>query len=299
MATINYEKVLEDAKKSYEEKGYTPIHKFVFDPVNSIFPSDKTRQAYVKVMYCKQCQNCEAYKAGKCYEINNVSFNHCPFYTCFIYDGVTKRSKYYYSFINTAKKVFEISDNSIVRRLYRLNNTSLIGDGNYIYLNLSHLNNYVNPIIEELGIIREHFIPVENFTPETVQKLLNFKPKALMGGTITTYAENDLPQFVRDLRIYFPDLYDKVVKDTNYVNMEHRISFVGKKAYLKTLKPGKVKFNYKIWEWNGEKLCIKGKNFDGNLEDDELIELTPKENTCVEIIDNDTVDETKTRFREM
>ena len=55
--TKDYIKIFEDAKKSYEEKGYTPIHKFLFDPSNSIFKSDKTRPAYVKIIYCNQCNN--------------------------------------------------------------------------------------------------------------------------------------------------------------------------------------------------------------------------------------------------
>lgn len=297
--TKDYTKIFEDAKKSYEEKGYTPIYKFLFDSSNSIFKSDKTRPAYVKILYCNQCNNCEAYKAGKCIEINNVCSNHCPFYKQYYYEGVTRRSKSYFTFLNSARQVFAISSDIITRRLYRLNNTSPVGDGSYIYLHLDHLDNYVNPICKELEIVRGNFIPTQNFTPEVVQKLLEYRPQALFGGEITTYRESNLPQFVRDLRVYFPDLYNQVVKNTSYADIEHRIDFKGKKAILKTLKPGKVKFNYKTWEWNGEKLCIKGKAFDTTLEEDELIELTPKENTVVEIIDNDTVDELKTRFREM
>lgn len=294
---INYKDRFEGAKKSFESKGYKPIHIFLFDPAHSIFKEDKNRREYIKVIWCNQCEKCEAYKNGKCFMLNSYTIKKCPFAKTYYEEGFTRRSKSYYSFLSAAENVFNISDFKISSRLSSLDHTCSIGDGSYIHLRLHHLQNYVNPIAYELGMEEKYFIPASNFTPETVKKLLNYRPQALMGGEIKSYIKEDLPQFIRDLKLYFPDLYNSAVDGTGYGSLIEQISYEGRKAYVKTLLPGKVKLSFNVWDWNGEKMTIRGSNFSACLNDNELIELTPTDLTVVEVLDNTTVSPLETKFK--
>ncbi len=228
-AVIDYKEKFEWAKQSLESRGYKPIHIYLFNPINSIFTEDKNKREHINILWCNQCDKCEAYKNGRCFMINNLTFKRCPFSKKYYEEGVTKRSKSFSSFITAAENVFNISEDKITRKLNPLRHTSLIGDGSYVYLHLHHLDNYVNPIAHSLGMENEYFIPTSNFTPETVKKLLNYRPQALVEGEIKTYVREYLPQFVRDLKLYFPELYKSAVDGSGYGSLIEKISYVSKK----------------------------------------------------------------------
>ena len=78
-----------------------------------------------------------------------------------------------------------------------------------------------------------------------------------------------------------------------------KIDFRGQKAYLKTLLPGKVKYSTKAWDWDGKVLSAKAKDvmtWSSECDEEEIVTMIPSENSIVEIIDNDTVDEDKVRL---
>lgn len=95
----------------------------------------------------------------------------------------------------------------------------------------------------------------------------------------------------RDFFEYLTETFE-IVK-----SLSEEISVVGQKAYLLTLKPGQVDLIAKfgttlksssIAEWTGEKLIVDFENKDTDFS---KIEIYPKENMIVKIVDVSTFDE--------
>lgn len=127
-----------------------------------------------------------------------------------------------------------------------------------------------------------------------LQKLEDMKPYAMVGGEIESYQKKAVPQFCYQLKRNIPDLYQQVVEIYPEIqNLIENINYVGKKAKVKTLLPGKVKLSSDILDWNGDMLKAKGKQISWWGLHDEEVTIIPDDNTVVEICDNETVmDET-------
>ena len=51
-----------------------------------------------------------------------------------------------------------------------------------------------------------------NFTSEFIVELINYRPRAMMGGEITSYQREEVPKFCSQLKRYMPDMSEKVKK---------------------------------------------------------------------------------------
>lgn len=77
----------------------------------------------------------------------------------------------------------------------------------------------------------------------------------MFGGEIESYQKKAVPQFCYQLKRNIPDLYQQVVEIYPEIqNLIENINYVGKKAKVKTLLPGKVKLSSDILDWNGDML---------------------------------------------
>lgn len=263
------------------------IEAHIYDPVNFIFKRPANERASFIYKTCTNFENCDAYKNGKCV-LNNTFSYYCPYGKVHKEEGYTKKARNYYTWINKKKEQYKEEIANSIKNAEK--GTVKIGD--YIYLGrLEHLHNYVNSIDEELEIKNKYFLPIKNFTIENIKKLLNFQPCALMGGIITSYQEKNIPQFIIDLKFNFPNIWDELVKQNPKLSSQvENIDYIGKKAYVKTLAPGKVKFSIYEIEWNGEVLYSKDGRDIGMFEFQNcLVEITPTDKTAVEIADNNTV----------
>ena len=271
---------------------YKCINVSIYDPANSIFKSSKNDKARVTYLFCNNCENCEAYQNKKCFLRNGLYGMFCPYGKRTKEEGYTSRARNYYSKISSWKNRYENVGNT----LSQVNNLCEIGD--YIFLPLDHLKNYVNSIDKEMGICEEHLIPKENFTVENIIKLINYVPRALFDNSPIYSYQEQIPEFIRQLKKKYPELYKLVLKEKPSIEVyTQNIDYTKKKALVKTLKPGEVVLLNKIVNWDGEyiftnekDMCIFG------LNDNEIVRITPTDNTIVEIYDNDTVDEEKTVF---
>lgn len=165
--------------------------------------------------------------------------------------------------------------------------------GEYVFLDIPHIDNYVNPIVNDNEWYNSQYIKKEFFTIDFIKELIGYKPIALFNRKeITDFQEKILPSFLRELKIFNEDLYKEAIKGSRFDKEE--INYTGLKAKLKTLKPGKVKYRLDISEeifyWDGKEL-IKEKE----LRDGSTIVIRPSEKVIVKIIDNNTVTE-KTEF---
>lgn len=162
--------------------------------------------------------------------------------------------------------------------------------GDYVYLNLPHLINYSNSIRDNNFFIDNDLIKRENFTPEFIVELINYQPRALMGGIISSYQTESVPKFCTQLKRYLPDMYEKVKKIYSEIdNLIENINYIGKRAKLITLLPGEVKLSTNVLQWDGKLLHAKGSHLLFWKMKDEDVTIIPTDKTVVEIYDNTTV----------
>lgn len=266
-------------------ENYILINFTYYDPRNSLFKSSKSDREEVKVYTCNNSENCDAYKRNKCVMLNGLFSHSCPYGKIKREEGYTKAARRCGELIRKRKDEYE----DIAYSKSVLKFVCYIGD--YVFLPLPHLINYSNSIRDRSffkgggDIIRK-----EDFTPEFIVELLKFKPRALMGGEITSYQKVEIPKFCSQLKRYMPDMFEKVKKI--YPEIENRIKDIDyrdKYAKVVTLLPGKVKLSTKIVEWDGSVIRAKGDQLTFWGLSKETVIITPDESTYVQIVDNATV----------
>jgi len=267
--------------------GYKLINVYVFNPA---FKEVKARCEFT---YCNNSDNCEMYKNGKCvnqrYMLCSIL---CPHAKRNIEEGFTKRASKFYSWQDDKKKQYaEFLDKITIE------NSKLSLCGDYVFLPYPHYKNYVNPLD---FIVNEHFCKLEDFTVDNIKTLLTFRPRALMGGEITDYQKIHAPKFIQHLKEEMPEKYrelKEIFPELMKIYKDIETNYVGRKAYIKTLKIGAEIFNKGKFIWNGEKLISENFNsafipFDIKIG---RLELIPEDNSTVEITDNAQVDK-NTKF---
>lgn len=222
--------------------------------------------------------------------LNTFRGYYDPYFKVEKITGFTRRAKNYGKLNNEMKKQYP----ELERKLTNVS-SMLMDYVDYIYISLPYLDNYVNPLTNDKEIfLNENFIYKEKFTPEFVKTLVEYVPRALMGGEITSYRKEELPKFLSELRLSFPELYKEVLAISDVAKtLVDDITYAGKEAYLYTLNSGdvEVKINIidkQVFYWDGNTLTNEVEIAFGNLLSQTI---TPNKDTIVKIVSNDTVNE--------
>lgn len=229
-------------------------------------------------------------KGGKIVCLNMFRGYLDPYFKIVTTEGFTRRAKNYGKLKSKMLKKYP----ELERKLTGVS-SSIMDYGEYVYIDLPYLDNYVNPLTEDKEtFLNTNFIYKEKFTPDFVKKLIEFVPRALMGGIIESYRRKDVPKFLGELKLTYPEIYQEVLSISNVAkSLVDEISYIGKKAYLKTLSNGEVEVELNILDkqkfyWDGKTLTNKLEMSDGNILSQSI---TPNENTIVKIISDSTVNE--------
>lgn len=268
---------------------WKPINFTYFDPANSVFKTNKNDKNRYTVYSCCNSENCDAYKRSKCLMLNGLWGQSCPYGKRYSEEGYTPRAKSYYSFLANAKEKY----GDVSYKLKELNFVCTIGD--YVFIPMYYLDNMENPFKK----INKGLILKEQFNKSLIIELFNHVPLTFLGGVpIQAYKKDELPKFATQLKRYYPDLFAEVTQEFPEINNYVKdINYKDKYAYVKSLLPGKVKFSIYEVDWDGTNLTGKTRDFGiFDLEDAQVI-IQPDDNTCVKIVDNNTVTE-ETRFRD-
>ena len=275
-----------------------------YDPAHSIFKGTSKDREYVKIFYCDRKDECTAYQHGTCVLLNGLWGHGCPNGRVQKIEGYTKYASKYGDLLYKYKTQYK--DQCYALELIK--HVECLG--NYWYLNLPWLDCTHNARFKfddekareyqcsmtnyfKERIVDENLVKAEDFTVEFITRLLDFRPTSYMAGVITDYADKKLPQFCYDLRKYYPSIYEEVkAVRPDIEGLANQVTFKGKRAKLLTLNPGKVKVNTMTFDWDGKQIITTADKAHmwGNLKD-ACVTIVPTENSVVEIIDDNTVND--------
>lgn len=272
---------------------YIPINFTYYDPRNSLFKAGKSDRERVTLYTCSNSENCDACKRNKCVMLNGLYSHSCPYGQIKREEGYTKAARRCGELVRKRKD--EYKDVEFAKGDLKF--VCYIGD--YVYLPLPHLINYSNSIRDKSFFKGDgDIIKKGDFTPEFIVELLKYRPRALMGGEITSYQKKEVPKFCTQLKRYMSNMFEAV--KNIYPEIEERIEDIDyrdKYAKIITLLPGKVKLSTDIVEWDGSVIRAEGSQISFWHLTKEPVVITPDESTYVQIVDNATVTD-DTEFRD-
>ena len=236
-----------------------PISRFVFDPSTSLFKQSKSEPATCETIWCK-LENCPLAEAGTCMWKPVLGWTRCPYGRIQAEKGPTRRSSKFYSWIREKKAQYP----DVPNLGYPAMKMAFIGE--YVYLPYSHMDmNEEVPFLARSGVFAhgQCLIPQEHWTLDTVLKILDFRPQALMGGEIVSYQQKEIPLFLMHLREY--DMWESLIAARPELNTAP--NYVGRKALLRTLtypitwtaRSSQNEYPV-IWTWDGKRVSTTSKD---------------------------------------
>lgn len=211
----------------------------------------------MEAFICEYPGECPMYAAGKCV-CENLIFGwiKCPHSKFIKNEGATKRAK---SFGEAASRWRERYSTDI-----RIENKKISRCGDYIYLPYPYLCVLGVYKFDE-ALVNDNFIPADRFDVKMVNKIINHHPHSLMGGEITSFQEKEVPKFIQHLAEFSPELFEEYKR--TYPEQAERFNavcknYVGRKAYLYTMRDGTYFFDCHRMKWTKENGFIVCENYD-------------------------------------
>lgn len=208
-------------------------------------------------------------------------------------EGFTRRAKNFGKLVRPYEENYPELKNNVSSIKHNL---KIYGD--YVFIRMAFLDNLRNPFKADNFFETYNFIKLENFTVPNILKLLDFHPQAMFGGEITDYQNKEIPMFLHELKVEFPEIYQQLVECSNKVKeFNDSITYIDKTAYLSTLSPGQVELrlgfiDQQLFYWDGNVLSNKITAYDKS-QIEQIIK--PSADTTVTIKDDSTVN-SNTKF---
>ena len=242
---------------------------------------------------CSNSDNCGLYARGECAWLGVFGWQRCPYGKPWEEDGYTKRAGAYGKWIRERKEKYKDQLNKL--DLYR---RMLAKVGDYIFLPYAHMTtNEKIPFLAAGGFFAKEncFLPEVDFTIENIISICEFKPYAMMGGEITSYQAEVVPEFIKHLSEQMPDIFAKLCEQYERAkSIEASYSNVGRKALLRTinLDVKLVDCHGAEWIWDGEYLTSYNSKASFVLvKRFSEMRIKPKENSVITITDDEQVNE--------
>lgn len=266
------------------------IKAWVWNPANSLFKRKKSEKAVGHIISCRCPEKCALYAKGNC-----VAFdNHCPYGNRSCVVGFSRMALKFNAWINNFK---EIHKEAYAANITQPKKLEYFMDLVYVPIAYWNLNERIE-FVDGKGVFTSSkpIIKRVHFNAQLISKeILNFKPRALFGGIITDFQQEEVPKFLIWLKQLDPVLYEEV----KVLNPEHpaftNITNVGRRAILQTLNPNVGTFtdiHGGVWTWDGEYLYSKNSHFAFALieyRETEECRLKPNKNVIVKVSDDTQV----------
>lgn len=261
---------------------------------NNFFSGKKDREFITKV-FITDPKGEEILKNGKVACLANVGlFDRArdPYFKIAKQHGFTPRAKKHGELkYNMLEKHSDLKD-----KLSGIDSV-ILDYGDYVYINLAYIDNYVNSIVENNpAFSNKNFVFKEHFNVHFLESLINYNPLTLIDrAPIKDYQSKNVPRLLMAVKNQFPKLYKELLNVSDKAKeIDSQITYVGKSAKLSTLKPGKVELRLyfterEIFDWDGKQLSREAKSY-GNEFFTQII--IPKDDLVVIVKDDAAVCET-------
>ncbi|WP_417200979.1 hypothetical protein [Sutterella wadsworthensis] len=221
---------------------------------------DGSRGARLRAEYiaCDRAEECSLYKSGKCFNVTTLFGLRCPIGTMWSVDGGMKQSK---AFRNMQVQVR--ADPLYAKLKYPYHEQiGRIGDDAFLgvlHIRIEDQNGRLNVSDPGFGNNRV-VVKRDTLTPENLNRICAYQPRAFMGGVITSYQEETVPNFLHQLSLLFPDEYAALIAEyPEYA--EKKPNFIGRIAKLATCNPAcEYKDGGSVFRFDGDWLicdCYK------------------------------------------
>jgi hypothetical protein len=256
----------------------TTISAWVYDPTHNIF-GDKGGHAARYKIDCENPQGCDLFtKSNTCLLTGPLS--GCKFGRKTCIQGPTKKARGFHSWMSDQKK----------------QNAEFIGklDSNKAYNRIAKINGYYHLPYSWMGemtfgegaALPSKWVPEDQMTAELLERICRAQPRSMMGGVIGDYQKKEVPKFLTDLRMFFPDLF-ALLSDESKRRAES-VSSVGRSADITTCLPGTYVFADNRWEWDGKTLTGRSMLFQP-VKGDITITIVPDRGQPVKISEDSQV----------
>jgi len=250
------------------------------------------------IISCDKYEQCSYFKNNQCLKVRSFLSPVCKYGRVNNVKGYTSRAAKYHSF----KKQWQEHE-KYSKLKYPPQKLGLIGEEivfPYPYIRITQTEDGNIKLSDPDFGSNIAFIAKEYFTIDLIKRICNFRPLAMMGGVITDYQSKIVPLFLAHLKEVLPDKYEELRKENS--DLAKEVSYVGRKALLKTINPSDVfykssnypQFNEK-WHWDGEMLTfLSGYVSSFNITKDYTIaeiKIIPSDKSVITISNNGQVTE--------
>lgn len=249
-----------------------------------------------EIIYCDKSSECSEYKKGKCLKIAGPSAYGCKHGKLEVIKGYTSRAKKYNSFkfkYKEDEKYGNLKDSSS-------SVVAVIGEDVYIKSKYAILEKVkeTGEYVVSCELFRSGFwIPKSELTADRLYQMCVYRPRALMGGEITSYRKDVVPDIVLNIRRELPELYKEFIG--KYSEFDVEPNYIGKRVYISTMVNGSKLYDNGEFtldktkdkcvlvcdNWNGAFMPFGGENakIEINVTDDMKYRVTNNEQ-----VDEDT-----------
>lgn len=194
---------------------------------------DGSRNARLReeIVFCVDAEKCSLYCEGKCLKITSPFAAYCPLGMLQMIDGGTKRSKAF------TRVTAEARSDECYGKLRRAYNTYFAVAGDWVIIGgMSVKLNYSDTLsVESPGFTTNYVaIPKSEFTVDIIKKIYDARPRAFMGGEITSFTKDQLPFFFLQMKKTWREKYEEFAEAVPQVR-DLVPNYVGKWAKVSTL----------------------------------------------------------------
>ncbi len=185
------------------------------------------------IIYCDKYENCSFYKNGKCLNQRTFLAPRCKFGRIQTEKGYTSRARKYYNF-----KSKYTNDTAYNKLNYPQNEVIGIVEDK-ILLKVPHLSvDYIDGEYKfsSYGSSGLCSFNKNDFNIDMLYRICTHKPRAMMGGTISDYANEQIPELLQQIKKVLPNLHAEFIKE--YPNYDLEPNYVGKWAYINSMVIG-------------------------------------------------------------
>lgn len=213
-----------------------------------------------EITYCDKYRECSFYKQGKCFSAGRWKQN-CKFGRKEIAQGYTSRAMKYHSFRSryTEDECYNKLDepNSVIGKIA---NIFVLNTG-YLYEDEEKKTYCIDTRFGKSPLI---YLPEEKFTNDLIKIICDAKPKTIFDREeIKSYQKEVVPRFLYELKTEFEEIYNRFIEEYPEYK-EKELNFIGREAYIKTLKNGTEIIDCHNNKWiieNDEIVCYHWKTW--------------------------------------